>query len=60
MKLYFYIYSAEGAELVKTIPATQKNIDRIIKIIGDVLEPNKEETLQVAPDGEWEATVILK
>ena len=60
MKLYFYIYSETGCELVKTIPATQKNIDRIIKEIGDVLEPNKEETIQIAPDGQWKATVILK
>lgn len=59
MKLYFYIYSEAGCELVKTIPATEKNIARIEKWIGDVLKPNIEETLQISEDGEL-ATVILK
>ena len=61
MKLYFYIHSEiVGTELVKTIPATPKNITRIEKWIGDFLVPNQEETLQVDNDGQWRATVILQ
>lgn len=60
MKINFYIHSEVDTELVKSIPATPKNIARIEKEIGDFLVPNQEETLQIADDGQWRATVILQ
>lgn len=59
-QLCFYIHSEVDTELVKTIPATPKNIARIEKEIGGTLIPDQEYPLQVEPDGEWKVTVIMR